>query len=353
MSGIAIIIKGADFSDKALGKVTPIDNEVITLQSLGLTGISELDKDTNTAQLTVAYIPANTNQKGVTFSSNNPDILSVDAKGLVTIVNRPTSDTVVSITVTSEYNSDIKSSIQINVKSALSLTTDGLTMALDAKNADKEQKIIRNDVTGAEFHIASTDTSSTGVVWAEDEITVPAYNRFQPCAIDSDGEDLNTLKGAQDFTIMAVCSVNSNFSTVGDIQVAGFEYDFISDEKVSPKVCLNVKKDLTCCVFVGKYTTSWSYTEYCNTSSEKVQLSKRFVMCLQREEDTLSLYLNNVLISQSTFADALGTQKANIRNNFQKADADSSFCFMGTWNKNLTEEERTQNYEYLKNRFGL
>ena len=60
MSGIAIVIPGADFSAKNLGKETFLEDVAVT----GITINGALAAEGMTSLYTVTYHPANTSQKG-------------------------------------------------------------------------------------------------------------------------------------------------------------------------------------------------------------------------------------------------------------------------------------------------
>ena len=112
MSGIAIAIPGADFSGKNLGKVT-------FLEDVDVTGIAIVANDSyegQTAQLSIAYTPATTNQKGVIWSiSSGSTYASIDASsGKLTILEGANNSTV-TVKATSIYNSSVFAEKAINV----------------------------------------------------------------------------------------------------------------------------------------------------------------------------------------------------------------------------------------------
>jgi len=61
--GLAIISKSADFSNKNIGQVTPVN--IVELSSLSIVGPDSVN---NSAQFEVGYSPTNTTQRGVTWS---------------------------------------------------------------------------------------------------------------------------------------------------------------------------------------------------------------------------------------------------------------------------------------------
>lgn len=159
MSGIAIIVEGVDFSSKGLGKVTRIGGTVtvVPLISLGIQGSTLIDKDTSTELFTAVYTPSNTTQTGVTWSSSDTTIATVDANGLVTF-NHGSEDKTVTITATSTVNSSIVATKNVVVKATASaaITTKGNVMlapigTFDDKNIALAGKftyaITRNNVS--------------------------------------------------------------------------------------------------------------------------------------------------------------------------------------------------------------
>jgi len=159
MSGIAIIVEGVDFSSKGLGKVTRIGGTVtvVPLISLGIQGSTLIDKDTSTELFTAMYTPSNTTQTGVTWSSSDTTIATVDANGLVTF-NHGSEDKTVTITATSTVNSSIVATKNVIVKATASvaITTKGNVIlapigTFDDKNIALAGKftyaIVRNDVS--------------------------------------------------------------------------------------------------------------------------------------------------------------------------------------------------------------
>lgn len=79
--GIAIIAKGADFSNKNIGQVTPVN--IVELSSLSIVGPDSVN---NSAQFEVGYSPSNTTQRGVTWSiKSGSQYATIDANtGLLT-----------------------------------------------------------------------------------------------------------------------------------------------------------------------------------------------------------------------------------------------------------------------------
>ena len=101
MSGIAIVIPGADFSAKNLEKVTFLEDVAVT----GITINGALAAEGMTSLYTVTYHPANTSQKGCVWSvESGSEYASIDAStGVLTIKSGASANNVV-IRVTSTYD---------------------------------------------------------------------------------------------------------------------------------------------------------------------------------------------------------------------------------------------------------
>lgn len=103
MSGIAIVISGADFSAKNLGKVT-------FLQDVDVTGIVINGSDSVTGLssiYTVGYTPVTTSQKGVNWSvTSGSEYASIDSTGLLTIKEGANANSV-TIEAVSTFNNTV------------------------------------------------------------------------------------------------------------------------------------------------------------------------------------------------------------------------------------------------------
>jgi len=112
MSGIAIIIPGADFSGKNLGKVTFLEN-------IDVTGISIIANNSYTgimASLTAAYAPINTLQKGCTWSiTSGNEFATIDANSGVLTILSGANASAVTVKATSTYNSSITATKNITL----------------------------------------------------------------------------------------------------------------------------------------------------------------------------------------------------------------------------------------------
>ena len=135
-----------------------VEREDIPLTGLSISGPNTIPENTDSVQLSVAYTPSNTIQKGVDWTSSNSSVATVSSTGVVTVVNRPSTDTAVIITATSQHNKSIKATHSIKVSSSseqpASYITDGLVQYYDAiDNQGRNSERISGDVTLGESWI--------------------------------------------------------------------------------------------------------------------------------------------------------------------------------------------------------
>lgn len=103
--GIAIIAKGADFTNKNIGTVTPVT--IVELSSLSIAGP---DTVFGSAQFEAVYSPSNTTQRGVTWSiKSGSQYASINSNtGLVTALIGANSSS-----VTIKVTSNVKPSVTV------------------------------------------------------------------------------------------------------------------------------------------------------------------------------------------------------------------------------------------------
>lgn len=90
--GVAIIIPGVTFTEN-LGKVTLVDgggsgggDVVVKVESIAISGLATVNTASNKATYSVAYTPANTTQKGVTWSlESGGEYATIDSSGTLTV----------------------------------------------------------------------------------------------------------------------------------------------------------------------------------------------------------------------------------------------------------------------------
>lgn len=214
MSGIAIAIPGADFSGKNLGKVT-------FLEDVDVTGIAIVTNDSyegQTAQLSIAYTPATTNQKGVIWSiSTGSTYATIDAStGKLTILEGANNSSV-TVKAVSTFNGEITATKSINV--TYKETVDELTGI----------SIVGDDTVGlswAQFSIDynPSNTSKVGVTWS-----ITAGSQY--ASINQDGVLSASLAGS--VTIKAVSTYDSSIVATKTITITD----------VMPYIFLNINED--------------------------------------------------------------------------------------------------------------
>ena len=156
----AVIITATSQHNKSIKATYSVivEREDIPLTGLSISGPNTIPENTDSVQLSVAYTPSNTIQKGVDWTSSNSSVATVSSTGVVTVVNRPSTDTAVIITATSQHNKSIKATHSIKVSSSseqpASYITDGLVQYYDAiDNQGRNSERISGDVTLGESWI--------------------------------------------------------------------------------------------------------------------------------------------------------------------------------------------------------
>lgn len=132
MSGIAIKIQGADYSERGLGKVH-IKGSVVPVTEITINGA---DTITDSGQFTAVLMPENTTQTSVVWSiTSGGSFATIDQNGLVTAL--PGADnSSVTIKCTSEDKPSVYGSKTIGVTFSTKLVTDGLIRNFDAYGTD-------------------------------------------------------------------------------------------------------------------------------------------------------------------------------------------------------------------------
>ena len=112
--GVAIIIPGVVFTEN-LGKVTlgggggDVDVEV---ESIAISGLATVNTASNKATYSVAYTPANTTQKGVTWSlESGGEYATIDSMGMLTVKGSGS----VTIKAVSKHNADVTTKKVVSV----------------------------------------------------------------------------------------------------------------------------------------------------------------------------------------------------------------------------------------------
>lgn len=154
MGGIAIVIQGADFSSKRIGRITPSQGVDIA----GLEIVHESSYTGISAQLGVKYAPSYTSQKGVTWSiTDGSSYASINSStGLVTILENASGMVTVRVTSTANQSIYADASFMVTYDSTPVYAT-GLTISLGTPVRNKMQ---------ASVAYTPASTNQYGVTWA-------------------------------------------------------------------------------------------------------------------------------------------------------------------------------------------
>lgn len=155
--GVAIVITGADFSAKNLGKVTLLKDIDVTSITINEDGQSFLGIK---AQLSASYTPENTSQNVCTWEIvSGEEYAEIDvASGLLTILPSASNNQVV-VRATSVYNTDIYSDVAIFVSYAE--TVEELNAITDIKL----DATVENNIYQLSAVFDPENTAYTGVQW--------------------------------------------------------------------------------------------------------------------------------------------------------------------------------------------
>lgn len=190
--GVAIVLKGCDFSARNLGKITFIEDADVTgINISGPVTVIGLG-----ASYTASYLPANTSQRGCVWSvTSGGDYAEIDqTTGILTVKEAAMSVRQVTIKATSTFNTGIVATKEVSVM--YSLTVDELA-GIGITGPDTA------GLSGAKYAIAyvPVNTSRKGVTWS-----VTLGSSF--ARIDKEGN--LTVTGAGIVTIKAVSTYDGS-----------------------------------------------------------------------------------------------------------------------------------------------
>jgi hypothetical protein len=198
MSGIAVIIPGADFSAKNLGQVTFLADEDVTAITISgdatFTGMR--------TQYTAAYLPATTNQRGVTWSVvTGGEYATISNDGVLTVLQGANA-AAVTIRATSIYDQTVTAQKTVTVTYSAEVALTGIAISGPS------------EVSGASQQYAAVltpnDTTQTGVTWSVSDNT--------KATIDNTGL-LTILSGANASQVTVTATSTANSSIVATKQV--------------------------------------------------------------------------------------------------------------------------------------
>ena len=147
-----------------------------------------------TGSFTLQYIPAATAQTGVTWSSDNTSVATVDSNtGVIIAVAVGTAN----ITATSTVNSSISGTAAVNVVIPVTrITLDQSTLNLN-----------KGGTGSLTVTYVPSNTTQTGVIWSSSNTAVAAVSGDGRVAAVGGGKATITAASAADSTITAECAV--------------------------------------------------------------------------------------------------------------------------------------------------
>lgn len=174
--GIAIIAKGADFSNKNIGTVTGVT--IVELSSLSIAGP---DTVVGSAQFEAVYSPSNTTQRGVTWSiKSGSQYASIDSNtGLVTALVGANSSS-----VTIKVTSNVKPSVTVEktiAVTALRAPMDFTELKTYNQTSWRKEENNQNPIDGyIYYYIHADDATKVGAnISTVRNVTGTDYGAYQ------------------------------------------------------------------------------------------------------------------------------------------------------------------------------
>lgn len=128
------------------------------LATAGGTTSAKLSVGGSKQQIDVAYLPSNTNQQGVSYTSSNTDVVTVTSKGVMTA----TGDGSATVTVASLVDPSVKSDITVNIIPYVEVTgIEFITPSITIGTEDTFQLVARTLPAGSEGVLTYKTTSNT------------------------------------------------------------------------------------------------------------------------------------------------------------------------------------------------
>lgn len=171
--------------------------------SVKITGDSAPLYSTKTKQLTATVSPADTDFKGVVWSSSNEKVATVNANGLVTATGRGTAV----ITAASSFDSNIKATFKITVNKKIQVQAIYL-------NYDERTRNV-----GTSFTLVPTMNPSnatfTDVTWSSSNKKIAKVDKNGKVTALKTGTAVITCKSVDNPKVTASCIVNVTIKTKG------------------------------------------------------------------------------------------------------------------------------------------
>lgn len=358
---MGIAIKITDFQILPyLGQVTTNSEGVkdIPLVGLSISGSNTIPTNTSSVQLSIVYTPYNTTQKGVDWTSSNSSVASVNSTGLVTVVNRPSTDTTVIITATSSKNKSIKAtySIVVSQQPTYTYVTDGLVQYYDAiDNQGRNTERVSGTVRLGSTWIDVIANNSMNIVSGFErvnfgEFDAKSYNLLAFNNANNTGFVSTTgwpfpNVDAGDFTIECVMTMPSELIDANN----GFACGYNNNEPERYRFQVGISPSGS--VKLSYRTQSGSWQEQFFTTDSVVKASTFYNLAIVRKSGIITAYLNGNSIGTATFNEEIFSSISNGVWNIADNGQPAAYHAYRFYDRALTQDELTQNVNYDISRY--
>lgn len=206
--GKAIIISDLTFAPN-LGKVTITDNGETPVAPIAITGLNIVSKPstvTDSVQLSVTYIPADTTQKGISWSSSDTNTAVVSSTGLVTVKKTGA----VTITATSVADSSVNDNFTATCTVTIThVPVTGITVS--GSTSGEAGSTIQLSAT-----VTPTNASNKMVIWNSSNTDVATVNSTGLVTLLAAGTVTINAKSEGETTVQGTHTITVTASTVPD-----------------------------------------------------------------------------------------------------------------------------------------
>lgn len=339
MSGIAIIIQGADFSGSGNGRVHE-RGAIIPVQSIIINGSDSVNgSETYYAELE----PNNTTQTGIIWSiTNGSEYATIDSDGVLTALEGANTS-LVTIRCTSADNPTVYAEKNIYVTKEAQPVTNGLTHNFDAFGCTSAQ--LTNLVDSSQVATFNGTPS----------------NNYINITTTLDGNTTNGSEWEQMLVNKSVWTLEVVFEAKGwDGLTTDFGdiYHDATPSEINGRTILAIGKiDKNLTQYGGvcfRYNSAWQKVRWDNFT---IDWNVPHVVHFTREADstnqTYKLYIDGVFISQKTL-EGYGSGVTAGRNVvFLASKGDRKLYAIRAYDRALTSEEVAYNFNYNNQRYGL
>lgn len=363
--GVAIKITGFQISPH-LGQVTINDEggeKDVLLTGLSISGSNTIPANISSTQLSVTYTPSNTTQKGVDWASSNPSVALVNSDGVVTVVNRPSTDTTVIITATSSQNTSIKATYSIVVSSSSSpqpptyaYVTDGLVQYYDAidnqgRNTERVSGTVEEGskwvdvINNIELSILSNFVRANFGKFDAKSYNLLAFNNANNTGFVSKSDWPFPDVDAGDFTIECVMTMPSKLIDAN----TGFACGYNSNEPKRYRFQVGISPSGS--VKLSYRTASGGWQESYFTNKSVIKTSTFYNLAIVRKDGVVTAYLNGNSIGTVNFDKEIFSSMVNSVWNIADNGQPAAYHAYRFYARALTQDELTQNVNYDISRY--